>query len=552
MWYILQVQISLKPSRPKSRMNSALELTDKSQGKPGIALIRSEGWQLCAAGAIFLVICLLVQWRVDAGAAPFGTYPDEPAHYIGGLLIRDYAVSDMSQTPLAFAQNYYKHVPYFAIGYWPPLFYCIEAVWVMLFGPGRPALLLLSALLAAGSAALIFYAIRQKAGALAGICGGLIFLSAPEVQRQICTTMLDLPVTLGVLAATILAVRYVESGRWADSIGFALVSAAALLTKYSAAYICVLPFLMVIVLRRWHLLRRASFWIQPAVILALVVPWLLFTEQLARQLMELDFVGVPGKLRYSISLRSELFLSALFGTLPWPAWLLVVAGLSVWIFRRERWATMSTAFVLHLAALLAFLIASSVLNEKRYFTAGVAALVIAGLCGWPWLQRYSSRLATAALLGCTLLAVAWGVATPPALHVNNIDGVVKGVLAQPRWQNVPVFVASDAEGPMIAEFAMLDPSRPKRYLIRPGKVLSVDNWFGANYRSLFQKPSEVQSLLSTLNVGLVILPADPASSQKPHDVLLREAVAGHPEMWLRTSVGQGAAGYDVFERVHSL
>ena len=96
---------------------------------------------------------------------------------------------------------------------------------------------------------------------------------------------------------------------------------------------------------------------------------------------------------------------------------------------------------------------------------------------------------------------------------------------------------SDAEGPMIAEFAMRDPTRPKRRLIRPGKVLAVDNWFGASYRCLFQQPAEVQSLLTDLQVGVVILRANPNSGEKPHEVLLRETVTRHPDFWRRAAAG---------------
>ena len=36
--------------------------------------------------------------------------------------------------------------------------------------------------------------------------------------RSFCTAMVDVPVTFSLLAATIFAVRYLESGKWKDSI----------------------------------------------------------------------------------------------------------------------------------------------------------------------------------------------------------------------------------------------------------------------------------------------------------------------------------------------
>src|ERR1051325_3624052 len=95
------------------------------------------------AALAYIAICLVIQWRANAGAAAFGTYPDEPAHYVAGLMVRDYMASGFSQSPVSFAQKYYEFRPYFGVGLWPPLFYCVEGAWMLLFGPARPMVLLL-------------------------------------------------------------------------------------------------------------------------------------------------------------------------------------------------------------------------------------------------------------------------------------------------------------------------------------------------------------------------------------------------------------------------
>ena len=55
-------------------------------------------------------------------------------------------------------------------------------------------------------------------------------------------------------------------------------------------------------------------------------------------------------------------------------------------------------FLLHVVGLLAFLTASLVLSDRRYFTPGVAALLIAGIGGWKWLKMYSTTFFSAAML----------------------------------------------------------------------------------------------------------------------------------------------------------
>jgi hypothetical protein len=304
-------------------------------------------------------------------------------------------------------------------------------------------------------------------------------------------------------------------------------------------------------MRRWRFFKSPTFWIQPAIVLGCIGPWLFYTSDLGRQSVELDFVGVPGHGRDGVLVRLGMFLQGLGATVPWPVWCVIAIGLAMWIFRPTRWNTMGVTFLLHVVGLLAFLTASLVLSDRRYFTPGVAALLIAGIGGWKWVKMYSAGFFSAAMVILTLLGLIVGFWSTPNLRANEFTATVKSVLASPQLEGASVFVPSDAEGPMIAEFAMRDPTRPKRRLIRPGKVLAVDNWFGASYRCLFQQPAQVQSLLTDLHVGAVILRANPSESEKPHEVLLRETIIKHPDLWRRVAKAGAVTGpYDVFEPVN--
>ena len=527
-------------SSPDLRLKASIEETLHAEAGTGLAQ-RSWDWKAILIAALYLSVCLLVQWRAHASAAAFGSYPDEPAHYVGGLLVRDYLVSGFHQSPLAFAQWYYERLPYFAVGYWPPLFYCIEGLWILLFGPAKPALLWLMAAFAGGSAWLIFHAIRREAGVVAGFCGGLLFLAIPEVQRQLCAVMVDLPVTFLTLGATVFATRYLSSGAWKDSIGFAVLAAAACLTKYSAAYICLVPFLGILVLRRWRWLRFATFWMQAAIIFALVAPWAIWTAHLAS-------TGLPAT-HISVLFRFAKVLRAFWRVPPWPVWLVIGAGIGSWIWRPVRWRETGVVFAFHAVALVGLLSFASVAPESRYFTPAAAAMLVAGLSGFHWLTPpFGRNLLTAALFAAVLLTVSLTVRNGTHLRANNFEGGVEHVLAQPSWRGATILIAGDVEGPMIAEFAMRDPQRPGYRLIRPGKILAKDDWFGGGYRSLFQSPDEVESALIQLHVQAVILRATPDLPARPHDVLLRETITTRPKLWRRVFGGGSApSSYDVFE-----
>ena len=109
--------------------------------------IPSMGVAVC-----FLLLCLFIQASAHAWDTPFFSYPDEPSHFVGAVMVRDYFATGLSSNPYTFAQRYYTHYPFFAVGYWPPLFYMLTGLWFLIFGVGKFQALLLSAAAAASMA----------------------------------------------------------------------------------------------------------------------------------------------------------------------------------------------------------------------------------------------------------------------------------------------------------------------------------------------------------------------------------------------------------------
>src|SRR5258708_23859140 len=97
---------------------------------------RTRSW-LCLLLAIFFSLTVILQ-VVDHGFKDdFGGAPDEAAHYVTALMVRDYLLHGLSQPPVAFAENYYMHYPRVAFGHWPPVFYILLACWMTVFSDSR-------------------------------------------------------------------------------------------------------------------------------------------------------------------------------------------------------------------------------------------------------------------------------------------------------------------------------------------------------------------------------------------------------------------------------
>ena len=178
----------------------------------------------------FILIAGIQQWSGAAQAA-FDGYPDEPSHYLSGLMVHDYIQGGFPMNPRAYAINYYLHIPFFAMGYWPPLFYVAEGLWMMAVGHSRPDVLLFMALIAALIAATIFGVVRPVLGVTGAFCCALLFLLTPDVISNSSMVMTDTMVVLLSFLSLLALARYFEKGAWRDSILFAFWASCAIMAK---------------------------------------------------------------------------------------------------------------------------------------------------------------------------------------------------------------------------------------------------------------------------------------------------------------------------------
>src|SRR4051794_5926406 len=129
----------------------------------------------------FLLLAAVVSLQLASGAyqGEFGGYPDEPAHYVTALMLRDYVVHFHLESPLRFAENYYHHYPKVAFGHWPPFFYIVQATWMALFSAARSSVRLEMACTTALLAFGIFREGRKLFSTPLAIAGALLAVCLP-------------------------------------------------------------------------------------------------------------------------------------------------------------------------------------------------------------------------------------------------------------------------------------------------------------------------------------------------------------------------------------
>ena len=154
-------------------------------------------------------IALFLQWQGGAYKSEFGGHPDEAAHYVTGLMIRDYIAGGFPGSPLKYAETYYNHYPKVALGNWPPLFYIIQSAWSLVFTPSREAMLVLMAVLSAIVGTILFFTLRSEFPLPIAVLGGLLFVCIPLSQRHTAMIMTEIPIALLSFTALVFFARYI-------------------------------------------------------------------------------------------------------------------------------------------------------------------------------------------------------------------------------------------------------------------------------------------------------------------------------------------------------
>src|SRR5438552_1600113 len=165
----------------------------------------------------FVVTLLYVSGAFKSG---FDHHPDEPAHFVTGLMLRDYVVEGFPSAPMAFATDFYLHYPEVAFGHWPPVFYLFEAIWMLLLPPNHTSLLLLMALLTASTALILYQTAAQHFSRTQAILAGLTFLTLPLTGQYASQIMIEAPLTLFGLIAALAVAPVLARSTWRSAAWF--------------------------------------------------------------------------------------------------------------------------------------------------------------------------------------------------------------------------------------------------------------------------------------------------------------------------------------------
>jgi hypothetical protein len=475
----------------------------------------------CAVFAVLLGIAALVQVRVGALSSGFGGFEDEPAHLVTALMIRDWIVSGLGDAqiwlePRAFAERYYVHYPKVAVGQWPPVFHFLLAIWMVMFGTSKVAIVSLLTVLTAACAYAVFALVRRPFGAAAGLVAGGWFLAVPIVQICSASAMTELPLALFAFGAVIAFGRFLDTGegRWAWL--FAAAAVVTVLTKGSGLALALVPPLAIAISGRWAVLRRPVLWGAGAAVGIVTGPWYLLTVASTQDSWGGGVTPSWAYVRFAADLYTGWVL-ALGGPMA-VLFASVGAGWGVREARREPAAGgVWVALVAWVPALilLHLVVPSSV--EERHLAVLAPAWIVLSALGAATVARTLVgrwRPAVASALGVALVGIT-GLVGPrerPIKHYQGWDKAGASLVDALPGGPSRLLVASDptGEGLFVAGAARADQKRPDaaapRVLVfRGSKTLCLANWSGREYAPRFEDELGVGAWLESKGVGMIAI-----------------------------------------------
>jgi hypothetical protein len=456
-----------------------------------------------------------LQFAAGAYGSEFSQFPDEPSHYINGLLIHDYLLAGLPGNPLTYAENYYRHYPKVALGVWPPGFYVFEALWLMVFPLGKASVLVWMALQTTALAFLAGWAVARHHGAW----GWLVAPFVPVlwyVQYGTAIILTDVFVALFGLLAMFAWSRYAETEKTSDALWFGLFTSIAILGKASGISVIWLPPAFILLTRRWNLLKRPGLYWAALIVVVLAGPATLYSYR--------KLAAVNATVPWQPSFFADYF-SYLVENLGWPVLMVAICGLG-WRLWRPSLSVFTQAAIFALGTYV-FHASLPHAPENRYImTALVPMLILAA--------DMLFRLGRPGLWAAPVLAIllcAQNYRLVPMAQRGFQKAASSIAAMQPAGSTV-VLIASDGygEGALVAELASLE-KRPGRYIVRGSKLLSDQDWISSDYKSYFDSPETLGKALREASIELLVLDYNPGDRIWKHLQLLEELMAKQSGQW---------------------
>jgi 4-amino-4-deoxy-L-arabinose transferase-like glycosyltransferase len=427
----------------------------------------------------FLLPALII---IGVAATVFCTAPksddfwwtDSPSLALNGELILDYVESGFHQSPMAFANEWFRRYPAINISLYPPIFPIAEAIAYSLFGFSHAAAQGTVAAFTLVAAFGFYRVMRTALGPLEAAGGVLVLFAVPIVLLWSRQVMMELPSLAFLLLATSFFLYYQASRQTRDLYLATLLMLAAVYTRQTAIFAAPAFAIALVVSDGWAKLRDRTVWIAAAMGLIALLPLAVFTLIAAHQVIDIALgagiaapaAGIAASATFEQVRAYGLALPEIIGL---PVLIASVCYALFVAFRGWQSPAERRLAVLMLAWFCCdFVFVSATVHfEARY---AVALGVPCAAAGVMLIARLSGRWAGAGVVPCLAAALfIVSLGTNGVSRMSGYDKVAAYVLDHSKQDDVVWFQAKQSKNFVFSLRSHLP--TPKVYVLRAEKLL---------------------------------------------------------------------------------
>ena len=485
--------------------------SDKVQGGTALNLVRLD-----RLGLPFVCIVLAILLLRDIGNSSIG-YPDADRFLMDGVFSLDF-LREMPLTRIYdFTVRYYAQYPALSLGYHPPFFPLVEALFngVLGINPWSSRLAVLAFALVGVVA---WYRLTARIfDHVIAFWSSLLLATTPFVVQWGWYTMSDIPLLSMVLVTGYFFYRYTETDRPAYVYVTAILFGLAVWTKQTAGFM-VLWFIPYAIFRGKALvyLKRKECLLSMGIAVLMVAPLAVITiwlgkVNLAQSVGAVDS-NMPSRLSWdNLSLYPKMLATA---QLTFPVLMFSAFGLVLAAWKRD-------ARMLYFAMLIAatyFMFTFLLAKEGRYTLSWIPVFCLAAtLPMFYWRSKKPLYIAYGMLLGALTLYQVGAVYAKTPHYATGYEDAARYVLRQS--ESPTVFFDGFNNGYFTYFMRQLDPKR-EMYVLRGDKLLSSS---AVAARSLLkvhaQTPQDIRDIFNKYGVVFVVVERDSHFGISIHQIL---------------------------------
>ena len=471
--------------------------------------LKSHDWFGLAIVWVVALIVLTRQMMNDSLG-----YPDADRILMDGVFLHDFLRDLPLDHIYDYTVTYFAQYPALSIGYRPPFFPLIEALFNLMFGVNMWSSRLALLVFALVGLTAWFLLVRRIYDLRTAVFTCLLFITLPFVAKWGWYTMAELPLVSMAMLTGYLFYRYAESEEIRYLYFAAIAFVLTVWTKQTAFYLVLWMLLFLLVQGKLlHHLKQKHVWVASLLVIVALIPLAVITLWLGDQnlVQSLGSGGTKSPWQMRVDRFMELPGDLISYQLTTPALVLSVLGISSAVLKRDKRALYFGLLILATLVFFAYVVHKT----ERYTIFWLPAFAL--FAALPFVYFGRTRLQGFALGVLFVLVIGYQVNEVYQRPPNQAKGYREAAAFVLENSRSPVvFVDAYNNGYFSYFMRALDDKR-SMYVLRADKLLTSSSIASKNRLQVHaENRDDIKSVLDQYGVDLIVVESEDLSGIPIH------------------------------------